>query len=129
MGTPEKTLSWICQLLTITLQIVRLFSAPKLRMVNQQLYVRMIRCFVDSVDQEWISTSCKLFPHGSLVLIIKFMNSLGWVLVCEIFTRIPRNLLTEVFLSAKVGSKMDLCKFSRVDQRLLPIFRNVSEYI
>lgn len=83
-----------------------------------QLYVQIIRCFVGSLDQEWIPTSCK--PLCWLLRWVcvgrRFLISLGWVLVCEIFVKIPGLHLTEAFMLAQVVAQMGSCKLSHFDQ-------------
>lgn len=103
--------------MALTLQAVRLLSVSKTQVVNQQLYTQIIRCFMDSLDQEWIPTPCKSLCYIiGFVLIVRFLISLGWVLVCEIFVKIPEQYLTEVFMLAQVVDKMGLCGLSRSDR-------------
>jgi hypothetical protein len=104
---PEDARRQLRQLIRIVLDVVFLIKLDKLSLFNQQLCMLLIRCFMNSLDHEWIPfqgmfLKLNSYPKNSSLTL------LAWIRACEILTYFPKAALSEATKLAQVVGSLEL---------------------
>jgi hypothetical protein len=102
----ESALRQIRRLLRVILEVILVFARTKPSLLTQHLCMLIFRCFMDSLDQEWIPIECKWTNLNKVFSLVHL--SLGWSMACVVFTYVPKLSLTGAVKLAQVTGSVEL---------------------